>query len=109
MQLDVLLDLLLENNHDTYAYHKMINVIKCNTKSPCRKIKHALGYLLKDILKHLCRFKEELLRVPNVPYQRKLPEKGVFVTVRLNKKYFTSYGDHLDGSIGSCYYSLSDD
>ena len=98
MQLDILLDLLLENNHDTYAYHKMINAIKCNAKSSCRKIKHALRYLLKDILKHLFRFKEELLRVPNVSYQRKLAEEGVFVTVRLNKKYFMSYEYHLDGS-----------
>ena len=52
-----------------YAYCKMINAISCNAKSPCLKINHALRYLLKYILKHLFRCKEELLGGPNVYYQ----------------------------------------
>ena len=33
-------ELLLESNHGTYAYPKIIIVIDCNTKSRCRKMQH---------------------------------------------------------------------
>ena len=51
----MVLDLLLENNHDTYAHPKMINVINCNAKPRCRKMKH----VLRQIAPNRYRFSEK--------------------------------------------------
>ena len=108
-QPDLLLDSLMEVNHENLNYPKVIKLMNSNERMQCRKVRRVLRYHAPDkyrfpkkyahhllFLFFLFRSEKELLGGHLSTYQRKLAEPGVLDIIDNNRQKFEPYTAMVD-------------
>ena len=108
-QPDLLLDSLMEVNHENLNYPKVIKLMNSNERMQCRKVRRVLRYHAPDkyrfpkkyahhllFLFFLFRSEKELLGGHLSTYQRKLAAPGVLDIIDNNRQKFEPYTAMVD-------------